>query len=447
MRLDKRKTALFAFVFLLLVLSVIFTTIGISRTYKGSNDFDTFYTAGESILNGTGVYYSDDYYQMTHKIAPFLYPPFAACFFALFAFFPLPFAVGLWTVLLISLLVASFVFMFKFLDLKDSEIPKFIGQIPLTNRFLLASVAIATMIDNMTMLQINILVFFLCLVSLVYWQKKKNIAAGIVLSAAIFLKLTPVLFCLYFACKKSWRVLTGVLIGSILWAALVPSLFLGWEQNRIYQRQWFGRMIKPAVISLVEKIKPSTPNSQNRSVKELQDTAVSQQLSDTNQSLSAVLTRLFLKDRGRHQVAYRFRGLPIIAGGISEKHLNFLIMLLRIVFLGGCVYLWAGQSKVAIPLEASLVFVTSTLLSPITRSHYYVTWIFAYLVLFFVFYKQRGFFRHKFFFWTTNISVILYFLLAVPYGEAAGMGAWANLVLWVGCAACIRQLKMILQKV
>jgi len=78
-----------------------------------------------------------------------------------------------------------------------------------------------------------------------------------------------------------------------------------------------------------------------------------------------------------------------------------------------------------------------TLLSPITRSHYFIVWVFGYLTLLFMKAKGSELSKVRFLLPAARASCVFYLLLAVPYGEAAGMGAWANLVFWLGCAGAL----------
>lgn len=434
MKFDGKKI-----IFLVLfILWVVFSVIAIFRSQSGSNDFDTFYVAGKAVLEKTGVYYVGEYYQMRPDIGPFLYPPIAACFFSLLAFLPMPVAAVIWVTLLLTLFCASIVLIFKFLNVRYEEIPSFFAAAPAKGRLFLFVVGGICLMDNLVMTQINIAVFFTCLASLVLWQRKQNVLAGIVLSVAVFLKLTPALFGLYFLTKRKWKLLLGMVLGCFLLSAVIPSFIFGLETNRIYHRQWVGRMIKPIVSNFLKNTNPGN-HRLKKSEEDLKRERMDMLLIDTNQSLPAAMARLFLKDRNDYVAASRYKNMPILGGGISKEMLTGFITFVRLVFLAACIYLWRRKrdGSFKIPLEVSLVFLTITLLSPVTRSHYYVAWIFVYLTLFFIRWKL-GADQTKFFFRAAYISSALYLLLALPYGEPVGMGAWSNLILWIGCAHQLR---------
>ncbi len=410
--------------------------LGIYRTQNGSNDFDTFYTAGKAVLEKSGIYYIGEYYQMRSNVGPFLYPPIAACFFSLFAFFSMPIAAVIWTSLLFVLFVATIFLIFDFLGIRYNEIPNFWCSIPIIDRIFWSSISIILFIDNLVMLQINILVFFICLLCLVLWKKKQNFLAGFILSIAILLKLTPALFCLYFVTRKAWKLLLGVLIGSLIFTIVIPTAIFGRENNRLYHRQWFGKMIKPGLIDMFEKISPQS-NTMNKSAEEMRQIATDQSLIDTNQSLEGALNRLLLKDRKNYFATHRYKNLAPLGGGISREMLGFLMMFIRFSLLGVCVYLWTKKShenNLKVPLDISLVFLTMTLLSPVTRSHYYIVWIFVYLTLFYLRLRLKNISQIQFFFKTAAVSACVYLMLALPYGAAVGTGAWSNLIFWIGCA-------------
>ena len=63
------------------------------------------------------------------------------------------------------------------------------------------------------MAQVNILVFTLTLISLFFWVRAKDFLSGLWLACAVFIKLTPALFLLFFILKKKWKVLAGFLAG------------------------------------------------------------------------------------------------------------------------------------------------------------------------------------------------------------------------------------------
>lgn len=76
----------------------------------------------------------------------------------------------------------------------------------------------------------------------------KVLAAGLLLSLAICIKVTPVIFLAYFLVRRRWR-LCGVMAAAMfLWLLVVPGLALGWERNLGWLREWADVMIFPYVM-------------------------------------------------------------------------------------------------------------------------------------------------------------------------------------------------------
>ncbi len=72
-------------------------------------------------------------------------------------------------------------------------------------------------------------------------------AAGILVGLAVCVKVTPVIFLIYFIWKRQWQVVGGVLMGLVLGLLLIPSLFFGWSRNWAWLSEWFRIMILPYV--------------------------------------------------------------------------------------------------------------------------------------------------------------------------------------------------------
>ena len=432
-------------IFLVLAFWLITGAISIHRTIDGSNDFDTFYEAGKAVLENTGVYYVGEYYQTREDSSPFLYPPIAACFFSIFAVLPMPVAAFLWHTLLLVLFGGVLILILQYLDVSPRTFPSFWNSTPKWERWLYVFVSTVMLIDNLGMAQVNIPIFFLCVWALVLWRRGKSFAGGLVLSCAIFLKLTPILFCFYFGLKRSWKLLGGVLVGALLLSLVFPLMVFGWETNRVYHRQWLGRMIKPMLIDMIAKVKKEEQHPLKKSFDEIRMDRTEWMLADSNQSLAATLGRLFLKDRSQYiytgpdpaHVTLPYEKLPALGGGVSRDILLTCIQTLRLAMLIFLACLWLGSAKdkerIRGPLEISLVFLSITLLSPISRSHYFVVWIFAYLTLFFIRSQGSKISNERFLIRSAVASCFLYLLQALPYAEGIGVGTWANLVFWIGC--------------
>ncbi len=418
-----------------LALIIIMGLITVRRTVKGSNDFDTFYQAGEAVHKHTGIYYSGEYYQVDQKKSPFLYPPFAACFFALWALIPIKIAAFLWNLFNILLFAGTIRIATTLLNTSLKEL---LGKIKQQRAASVAVLAfsIAVLIDNLTMAQINILIFSACLSGYFLSKNKHEFIGGGMIAFAALLKVTPIFFLFYFILKRSWKTLTGFLIGVLIMTAGIPTLVFGVQDNVLYHRQFLGRTIKPMIVGVMAHFKNEDEHPLKKSAEMFEHNHRGAMLLDKNQSLEAGLTRLLLKDRKKFgyepqpiYVARRYEKLPVLFGGIPHETLPIFIRILQLSLISLFTFLWLKQlpdNSIGEAAQIGLIFQTMTLFAPWARSHQFVSWLLSYFVLLMIpkNHPARSI-AHR----LLLISAVLYFFLALPYGKAAATGMWANLTL------------------
>lgn len=440
---DKKKTKPWLF-WLAILLFLVTSILTVIRTLHGSNDFDTFYNAGRAVLEHKSMYYTGEYYQTDPVTSPFLYPPFAACFFSLFAWMPLPLAAVAWNALNLFCFFAAMAWTFSCLSLQKTDLQKFWRESGRFDKILMAAVPAAILLDNLAMAQANILVFFLCVGSLTLWKKGRTATAGLVLAAAIWIKMTPLIFCVFYLAKKSWKTFLGIAIGSLLFGLLIPILFFGVENARLYSRQWVGRVIKPSVAGILENFHKNEVHPLKKSSNTLGLIRLADLLVDTNQSLPSAVTRLFLKDRNAVAfdtafpiyAAQRYTWLPVIGGGLSREVLSTVLYAFQLILLALLFFLWTRPSAPVPWLwvsQTSLIFLSMTLFAPLTRSQQFTSFLYPYAGMFWIFLRPPDFFQ-RVFKWNFRIASIFYALLAIPAARAIGLGAWANLTLWFAFA-------------
>lgn len=413
------------------------------RAKKGSNDFDTFYQAGRSVLTGEGIYYSGEYYEDRGKTSPFLYPPAAACFFALLAWMPLKLAAFIWNALNLLFLGLITKLILSLTQTDASQLKRAWSGIPSILKWVLSGWGAVLILDNLTMAQINIWVLFLSLASFRVWQKKHFFRGGALLGAAVMMKVTPLLFVPYFLIRKQWKFLAGFLVGILLLTLGLPSLLFGWEQNRIYHQQFLGRTLKPSLISWTAKFKKEPDHPFKKSAEDFAYARLSNCFADKNQSLEASLTRLFLKERRQYESepyvlasVKKYHALPILGGGISRDSLFFVIRLLQGLLFLTLLLAWFQNRSSSQPLNVStdwaLGFLSLTLLSPALRSQQYIVWALPlFLAARYLSDPNRSFPKSS---WIQSLlltSFACFLLQASLYGRAGGMGTWANGVLWI----------------
>ena len=93
----------------------------------------------------------------------------------------------------------------------------------------------------------NILILFLVTATLMAWRKGYDVLAGLILGYAIAFKVTPGLFLVYFAYKRSWRTVGSTVLGMGIFFLIVPSLFIGPEQNALCLGTWWNTILSPYV--------------------------------------------------------------------------------------------------------------------------------------------------------------------------------------------------------
>jgi hypothetical protein len=71
--------------------------------------------------------------------------------------------------------------------------------------------------------------------------------AGSLIGLAIAVKVTPVIFAVYFFWKRRWLLTASALAGVAFWSLAVPAMVFGWDQNLRWLEQWAGIMIVPYV--------------------------------------------------------------------------------------------------------------------------------------------------------------------------------------------------------
>ncbi len=68
---------------------------------------------------------------------------------------------------------------------------------------------------------------------------------GLLVSLAICIKVTPLIFLVYFLYRRRWRLSLAIVLGIACWLFIVPALAFGWGQNMLWLRQWTNIMIVP----------------------------------------------------------------------------------------------------------------------------------------------------------------------------------------------------------
>jgi hypothetical protein len=98
--------------------------------------------------------------------------------------------------------------------------------------------------------QMNFVAFLPLVAGLLAAQRdtaRSQVLAGLLLALAVAVKVTPIIFIVYFAWRKRWLLSGAAVAGLAFWLLVVPALAFGWEQNLRWLDQWARIMIFPYV--------------------------------------------------------------------------------------------------------------------------------------------------------------------------------------------------------
>jgi alpha-1,2-mannosyltransferase len=186
---------------------------------KGFIDLEVYRVGGQTWLAGLELYSRQFPAPLQGPALPFIYPPFAAILFSVATFVP-------WSVAVVWFLLVSLVALY----LSCVAVAQRLEQ--RRTVALLGAAAIATVLvwaepvrQNLSFGQINLLLMLLvtadCLVRHPRWPR------GTLIGIAAAIKLTPVLFLLFFIARRQWRpvivAIASFLSASLLALALAPA--------------------------------------------------------------------------------------------------------------------------------------------------------------------------------------------------------------------------------
>lgn len=76
---------------------------------------------------------------------------------------------------------------------------------------------------------------------------RADIGAGALIGLGAAMKVTPVIFVVYFLWKRRWRVAAAAVVSIAVCLLVVPALAFGWDQNLRWLGQWARIMIVPFI--------------------------------------------------------------------------------------------------------------------------------------------------------------------------------------------------------
>lgn len=196
---------------------------------KQGIDFSVYWFGG-TILNDAGGSPSDLYGPSVAAAGgpnlPFTYPPFAALVFGLLARLPQPVALTLFNAAGIAIAAWVAATIVKYWSAKSNWRAALASG---RSRWIAAALFLAVVLlgpwrETLAFGQINILLMGLMAVDLLgsHSKRKGFRSSGILVGAAAGIKLTPLVFGLYFLMRKDWRGLANMGIG------FAGTVLLGW---------------------------------------------------------------------------------------------------------------------------------------------------------------------------------------------------------------------------
>lgn len=194
-------------------------------------DFPVYYAAGQSLLHGRRDLYSPDF--ALGRVMDYRYPPFFLV--ALLPVWLLPYSIAayVWFLASVSEIIGCVFIMGRmFPSIRSSKSVWLAVALAVSQYFVMA----------LHYGNVQVLVVLLLFAALYFSLKRKDLAAAVLMSLAITIKLTPLLLLPYFALKKRWTLLAGVCFFAVA-INLAPSLYFGFRENTQLLRTWYGHVV------------------------------------------------------------------------------------------------------------------------------------------------------------------------------------------------------------
>ena len=383
------------------------------RTHNGSTDFDTFYYAAKRVINHEPIY------AQIKGLSPYIYPPFFACLLIPLTIFNIEIASFIWYVLSLFLFVFSMVFS-VILIFGHTDIRKIWKSAPFLPKALFLTLVGAIFIDNISLLQSNILLFFAVTAGLYYFKKRRPLLGGMLLGLAISIKLLPALFFVYFIVKREFKMAASIIIWAALFTLILPSLFLGPRAARDALVVWNESMFTRSVSSV--------PN----------DEMMGQMFNPVNQSITASLSRWLIKNDARilfwkTNCYKKYPGFLVkIHGALSRElslTISYVIEFLLVAFtLFHCLRRKKYERPAAMSGEFSLVFLASLFMDPFLKTPHLIFIIFPSFFILRIIRENKN---YRFLYTGFVSAVILYLSLGVKLFRILGFGTVSLILLWL----------------
>ena len=328
-----------------MVLVAVAAAVATERASKQriGTDFHVFWQAGYDFAHGLPLY------QHLPGGRYFIYPPFAAQVFQVLGLFPLKLAAWLFYVASVGLVLVAVGISRDIV--RRLEPTRASAHLPLA---LAVAFSANFILNNLNLLQVNLLIFVLCLLGIRAFAEQKEVAGSGWVVAATAIKLTPVFFIPWVLIRGTRRSLAAVAGFGILCLTL-PMVQRGFHQGvtdlTTYYQSFLGQFASGRVVA-----------------------------DYTNQNLAAMVYRAVVPRTWGEGETYNYGYLPSLETAAPLIY-RVLALVILAAFLAHLVRLRVRHRPLSV-LEISSVFLASHLLSGITWKAHLVTLLFVFYAFF-----------------------------------------------------------------
>jgi hypothetical protein len=329
----------------LIVLVAVAAAVAAERASKQriGTDFHVFWQAGYDFAHGLPLY------QHLPGGRYFIYPPFAAQVFQVLGLFPLKLAAWLFYVASMGLVLVAVGISRDIV--RRLEPTRASAHLPLV---LAVAFSANFILNNLNLLQVNLLIFVLCLLGIRAFAEQQEVAGSGWVVAATAIKLTPVFFVPWVLIRGTRRSLAAVAGFGILCLTL-PMVQRGFHQGvtdlTTYYQSFLGQFASGRVVA-----------------------------DYTNQNLAAMVYRAVVPRTWGEGETYNYGYLPSLETAAPLIY-RVLAMVVLAAFLAQLVRLRVRPRPLAVH-EFSSVFLASHQRSGITWNAHHVTLLFVFYAFF-----------------------------------------------------------------
>jgi hypothetical protein len=256
-----------------------------------------------------------------------------------------------WFVIKVALTTATLVMCFQIVRTRGHQIPPMF-------RSLVLLLSLRPILGDLHHGNNNLLILFLVVATFYAWRRGNDVLAGLLLGLATSYKVTPALFFLYYAYKRSWRTVGWGFLGMGIFLLIIPSAVVGPQFNRECLGLWWQRMVTPYVVEGASS--PQEPN----------------------QSLAGLISRILTESssQGRYGVHHHLN-LASLSPSVVSYAIKAAACILLALLAVLCRTKTTDRRDPRLLGEVALVVLTMLFVSERSWKHHYVTVLIPYTYL------------------------------------------------------------------